>query len=82
MNIGDYLVINGRAYELLCTTTYGDILVKDVCTDQKLWLDYFANQISNPHEDGGALLQALGNLKPRPPAIPPHNDELSLTDVL
>ena len=62
MELGTSVVVDGRVMEVMGLDLSGDMLVRDVLTLKLKWVDYYIARVFDPHEDGGALLEAMGAL--------------------
>lgn len=61
MRQGDYVVVDGRAKEVLQLDPSGDMLVRDISTLELKWVDFYVVRTIDPREEG-LLLDALGAL--------------------
>jgi hypothetical protein len=69
MKVGDVVVVRGRAYDVVRITSTGDVLCRDVITLESKWVDFYVGGLVDPHENPGALLDALSHVRPKPDEI-------------
>jgi hypothetical protein len=62
MRVGDTVVINQEAYDVVRIEANGDVLVQHIDTQELKWVDFYVGGLRDPHTDHGAILEALSSL--------------------
>ena len=61
--VGASVVVMGRLCDVVYIAHTGDVQVRDVITLELRWYDYFVCRLLDPHENPGALLEAMSTLR-------------------